>query len=64
MEHSGHSEKQKQMMARRDHERTRMEEARAAQSQTVKRAKEARATQGKRTRSEQVSEQRLLRTRK
>ena len=41
-----------------------MEEARAAQSQTVHRAKEAMTKQWKRTRSEQVSEHRALRARK
>ena len=40
-----------------------MEEARAAQSQIVQRAKEAMAKQWKRTRSEQV-EHRVLRARK
>lgn len=40
-----------------------MEEARAAQSQTSKITKETRAKQWKRTRSEQESEQRVLRTR-
>ena len=46
------------MIASRDNERRRMEEARAAQSQTVQRAKESMANQWKRTRSEQVSEHR------
>ena len=41
-----------------------MDEARAARSQTVWRAKEAPAKQHKRTRSEQVSEHRVLRARK
>ncbi len=52
------------MIANREHERRRMEEARAAQSQTVQRAKEAMTKQWKRTRSEQVSEHRVLRARK
>jgi hypothetical protein len=58
------TEKQQQMIASKEREKKRMEEARAARSQTVRRAQEATAKQHKRTRSEQVSEHRVLRARK
>lgn len=41
------------MIASREHKKRRMEEVRAVQSQTIKRAKEAREKQWERTRSEE-----------
>ena len=60
-ERQDHAEQQR-MIASRERERRRMEEARAARSQTARRA--TGAMQRKRTRSEPVSGNRVLRARK